>query len=207
MRKPCICDSTLINRIIAFHGHFCPGIAIGIRVAELALQQFNAFNKEDLIAVVESNMCGVDAIQFLTGCTLGKGNLVQKDFGKTAFSFYNRGDGKGFRAVLRPGSNETIGMELELRLLSEKLFNSTLDSIEEQRCEELKNKIFYTYMNMDLKHMFIITKKKFPVKRPNNTLSSMYCEDCGEMAIESHTRRFEGKIFCIPCFDKVKENI
>ncbi len=46
-------------------------------------------------------MCGVDAIQVLTGCTYGKGNLIHRDLGKMAFSFYRRTDGKCF-GRLRP---------------------------------------------------------------------------------------------------------
>jgi formylmethanofuran dehydrogenase subunit E len=57
---------------------------------------------EEIVAVVETDMCGVDAIQYLTGCTFGKGNLIHKDYGKNAFTFYRRRDGKAMRLVLRP---------------------------------------------------------------------------------------------------------
>ena len=55
-----------------FHSHMCPGLAIGIRAAEIALREVGprAAN-EGVVAIVETDMCGVDAIQFLTGCTLG----------------------------------------------------------------------------------------------------------------------------------------
>ena len=81
-----------IDRVIKFHGHSCPGLAIGIRVSELALERLGEPESGELIAVVETDMCGVDAIQFLTGCTFGKGNLIHKDHGKMAFTLRIKGN-------------------------------------------------------------------------------------------------------------------
>ena len=46
------------------------------------------------VAVTETDMCAVDAIQALVGCTFGKGNLIFRDRGKVAFTFFRRSDGK-----------------------------------------------------------------------------------------------------------------
>ncbi len=48
-------------------------------------------------------MCGVDAVQFLTGCTFGKGNLVHRDHRKNAYTFIRRSDGKAVRVSTRSG--------------------------------------------------------------------------------------------------------
>jgi len=68
-------SSDQMERAVQFHGHWCPGLATGIRAAELALREIGHEADEEVVAVVETDMCGVDAIQFLTGCTFGKGNL------------------------------------------------------------------------------------------------------------------------------------
>ena len=81
-------DPELIKKTIDFHGHWCPGLAIGIRAAEWALKEMGKAPDEEIVAVVETDMCGVDAIQSLTGCTFGKGNLIHKDYGKSAFTFF-----------------------------------------------------------------------------------------------------------------------
>ena len=70
-----------IRQVIDFHGHSCPGLAIGIRAAELALREIGPHAAdEEVAAVVETDMCGVDAIQFLTGsespCLTGGGYPV-----------------------------------------------------------------------------------------------------------------------------------
>ena len=95
-------DPVLVKQATDFHGHWCPGLAIGIRAAEWALKELGKAPDEGIVAVVETDMCGVDAIQSLTGCTFGKGNLVHKDYGKSAFTFYRRQDGKAARLVARP---------------------------------------------------------------------------------------------------------
>ena len=99
-----------IEAAIAFHGHLCPGLAIGIRAAELAQCELDNPSDDEIVAVVETDMCGVDAIQFLTGATLGKGNLIHRDYGKMAFSFFCRDTGKMKK------------WENVLRLLTETLF-------------------------------------------------------------------------------------
>jgi formylmethanofuran dehydrogenase subunit E len=199
----CSISKELIEKTIAFHGHSCPGLAIGIRAAELALQKFAHVNKEDLVAVVETDMCGVDAIQFLTGCTFGKGNLIHKDYGKTAFSFYDRSKNVGFRAVLRPDISGVIGSELRSLM---KIVEVGLASQEESnQVQKLRNTLQERYMKADLEEMFIVTAPDLPVPKPARILASLKCEACGEMAMESRTRRFDGKTLCLPCFEKVEQ--
>ena len=88
-----------------FHGHMCPGLAVGIRAAEIALREIGPHSAdEEVVAIVETDMCGVDAIQYLTGCTFGKGNLIHLDYGKNAFTFIRRSDGKALRILTRPNA-------------------------------------------------------------------------------------------------------
>lgn len=60
---------------VDFHGHACPGLALGYRVAVAALKHLDVsrVEDEDLVAVVENDACSVDAVQFACGCTFGKG--------------------------------------------------------------------------------------------------------------------------------------
>ena len=68
----------------------------------MCLKEIGQAADEEVVALVETDMCGVDAIQYLTGCTFGKGNLIHKDYGKNAFTFYRRRDNKAVRMVARP---------------------------------------------------------------------------------------------------------
>jgi len=86
-------DPQTIDGVIRIHGHVCP-VAMGIRAGEVALAEIGPHSgDEEVVAIVETDMCGVDAIHFLTGCTFGKGNLIHPDFGKNAYTFVRRSDG------------------------------------------------------------------------------------------------------------------
>ena len=56
---------------------------------------------EELVCVTENDACGVDAVQVITGCTMGKGNLLYRGTGKMAFSFYCRNSGASVRLCLK----------------------------------------------------------------------------------------------------------
>jgi formylmethanofuran dehydrogenase subunit E len=183
----------------AFHGHWCPGLAIGIRAAELALQEFPPEQGHDLVCLSETDMCGVDAIQYLTGCTLGKGNFLQRDYGKMAFSFFDRASGQGFRAVLKPETR--ADMDDELAGLMRKMADETADSRDRERAAELRQALQERFLNLELESMFSIQRLDQPPPRPPRILTSLACQACGEMTMESRTRRLEGRTFCIPCFE------
>ncbi len=59
----CQLDKQLIEKTISFHGHSCPGLAIGIRTAELAMEKLNITPSSSIVCVVETDMCAVDGIQ------------------------------------------------------------------------------------------------------------------------------------------------
>jgi len=178
----CNIPTELIDQTIAFHGHSCPGLAIGIRAAELAMRELGSPAEVDMVAVSETDMCGVDAIQFLTDCTYGKGNFLHRDYGKKAFSFFDRKTGKGFRAVL-----------------SQDVF-SGIDQGQREKALEL-------FMTLDLDDMFSITRLECEPPRPAKILESLTCEQCGESVMESRTRRFAGQTYCIPCFGTIEQKI
>ena len=81
----------------------CPGLAMGTRAAEIALEQIGKqASDEEVVAVVESDLCAVDAIQFLTGCTFGKGNLIHRASWENAFTFVRRSNNKTIRILTKP---------------------------------------------------------------------------------------------------------
>ena len=112
------------QRVIDFHGHLCGGLTIGYRAAKALMAELGARRDEDeeLVAIVENDSCAVDAIQFVTGCTFGKGNFVFRDYGKMAFTLWNRGTGKGVRVCRRPGARGLSTEEL-LAMKTEELFD------------------------------------------------------------------------------------
>jgi formylmethanofuran dehydrogenase subunit E len=182
----CTIDKKKIEQTIAFHGHSCPGLAIGIRAAELALDRLDFGPEEDMVCVVETDMCGVDGIQFLTGCTFGKGNLIHKDFGKAGFTFFDRGKSQGFRALFQ---------------------DDAIQAFEPAKGENEKQARTRAIMDADLADLFTVSPVDAPPVRPARILASMVCQECGEKVMESRIRRYGGKDLCIPCFAQHEQKI
>ncbi|TVQ95900.1 MAG: formylmethanofuran dehydrogenase [Desulfovibrionales bacterium] len=201
----CTLTQEQIDRAVSFHGHECPGLWIGLRAAELCLRELGHNDDNPIIAVVETDMCGVDGIQVLTGCTLGKGNLIHKDLGKTAFSFYRTTDGKALRAVFH---REAMGPEgQELRDLMKKVFAGTPTEDEQHRAKSLKAQARQRIFEAPLADLFTVTQPSASAPRPAKILDSLTCTACGESTMESRTRRFAGEIYCIPCFADVEQKV
>lgn len=195
-------DQQKITETINFHGHWCPGLAIGIRAAEWALKEMGKSPDEEIVAVVETDMCGVDAIQSLVGCTFGKGNLIHKDYGKNAFTFYRRRDGKAMRLVLRSDIYENTGPVLGK--LHQKMQTEGLNQEEEKLWKETRSNFSKRIMESDLTDVFEFKTPENPVPKKARILASLTCATCGEPVMETRTRRLNDQIFCIPCFEKVE---
>ncbi|MBD3181903.1 formylmethanofuran dehydrogenase [Candidatus Poribacteria bacterium] len=98
---------TLWEETVKFHGHQCGGLTWGYKVALFALEKlnFDRASDEELVVIVENDSCAVDAIQYVTGCTFGKGNFIFKDYGKHVYTFFNRNTGQSIRISRKKGTN------------------------------------------------------------------------------------------------------
>mgnify|MGYP000439328792 CR=1 FL=1 len=197
---PCQLTQEQIDHAIAFHGHWCPGLASGIRAAEWALAEMGPRSEdEELVAVVETDYCGIDAVQCLTGCTFGKGNLIYRDYGKLAFSFYRRSDGKAARLVLK-GMGNTAEQE-EMTALHRKKATG-LTPGEADRLQALREHVAAQTMDAALGDIFDIQALNDPPPQKARILESRVCDGCGERVMETRTRLRGNKCYCLPCFEK-----
>ena len=202
---PCTIPESVINDTIAFHGHKCPGLAIGIRAAELAMQELGDPREITMVAISETDMCGVDAIQFLTGCTYGKGNFLHRDYGKMAFSFYDRKTGKGIRAVLNNDSGSNLFSDYRALVNKEADGKATPEEI--ASIDTLRNDLQQHLMQVELQDLFNVTPVDTGLPRPARVLASLTCARCGESTMESRTRRLGGETLCIPCFNELDQKL
>lgn len=194
----CSLSQEQIERVIAFHGHWCPGLAIGIRASEYALAELGRDGDEDIVAVVETDMCGVDAIQVLTGCTFGKGNLIHRDYGKSAFTFWRRGDGKALRLVY--AADHLRGPDPRMQELNQKASSGLLTAAEQEELHRLRQERSQRIMEAPLEELFRVGEPAEPLPRRARIRTSLPCERCGEMTMETRTRRLEGRTLCLPCY-------
>jgi len=88
-----------LKRCGEFHGHICPGLIYGYRVAKEAMKLMNLRRAvdEEVVAICENDSCAIDALQVLLGTVAGKGNLIIKDFGKNAYTVLSRSTRQAYR--------------------------------------------------------------------------------------------------------------
>ncbi|MEK6744460.1 MAG: FmdE family protein [Nitrospirota bacterium] len=188
-----------LREAIQFHGHLCPGLALGYRVAKAALKELNAERPQDeeLVAVVENDSCAADAIQFVTGCTFGKGNLVFRDYGKHVYTFFNRRSGTGIRI-----SENYRGFENDSRYPELRKRQDAGEDVSRE-LEEFKIEKTAAILRADDKEFLTIEPASSPLPSPARIRASVRCAICGERFMESRARVTGGKSVCIPCFERM----
>ena len=183
---------------IQFHGHLCPGLALGYRVAKAALRELSAERPKDeeLVAIVENDSCAADAVQFISGCTFGKGNFFFRDYGKHVYTFYYRMTGKGVRI-----SEDYRGFENDPRFSELKRRQEAGEDVSVERKAYLIAKAT-AILRADEAEIMAITPLMSPPPEEAKIRGSARCALCGEKFMESRGRVKNGKIVCIPCFEK-----
>ena len=167
------------QEIVRFHGHDCPGLAMGYRMAKAGMNALNALRSEDeeVVAIVENNACGVDALQCVTGCTFGKGNFIFRDYGKHVYTLYSRKTGKGVRIVLHG-----TGIPKDMKENRTELIRFILGAKE---------------------HDILSTREVIiDTPEPARIHGSVNCDICGERVMETRIRNLNGKSVCIPCAER-----
>lgn len=87
--------------LVQYHGHLCPELAIGYRVSKIAMAELGITRENSLnfIAGAANSTSAVDAIQYMTGCTIGKQSFFIEDTGKHVYFFAGKPlhpvDGRG----------------------------------------------------------------------------------------------------------------
>jgi formylmethanofuran dehydrogenase subunit E len=180
-----------------FHGHICPGLAIGYRIAKYVKSHYPRSEDEELVCIAENSSCSVDAIQELLGCTSGKGNLLFKDYGKQAFTFYSRDKDKALRIYFKGELLE--GME-ELR---GKYFRGEASESEKREFERLREKIIQDILTARDEDVLSVQEVDIPAPEKARIYPSCRCDQCGESFMEILGRTFNGKVLCQKCFQKL----
>ncbi len=192
-------DEQTLQRVVDFHGHMCPGLAMGVQAAQIALREIGPHaNDEEVVAVVENDMCAVDAIQFLTGCTFGKGNLIHRDWGKNAYTFFRRSDGRAVRIAARPNAWQRDPEHQELFV---KVRTNQASPEEKARFRELHQSESHKVLGIEPGALFEVQEVTGPPPQRARIHASVICARCGEGAMETRIRRLGGRELCPPCFD------
>ena len=197
-----ILSSEAFKKCAEFHGHVCPGLAIGFKAAQALMARLGVTRApdEELVAIVETDACGADAIQVMTGCTLGKGNLILKNYGKHAFSLADRRRGKVFRACLR---SDAIVLDPEHLALFEKIRKGEAKAEEIERFEQLREMRLKEILGVDTDTLFTIKEVEADIPHKARIVKSAVCDQCGEPTMVDLLQERDGQKVCIPCEQRV----
>jgi formylmethanofuran dehydrogenase subunit E len=192
------------SEVTRFHGHVCPGTAIGYRAGEIAIKQLGSSRAadEEFLAILENDSCSADAIQVITGCTMGKGNLIFNDYGKHVYIFVNRDTGKALRLSLNKSIDE---MDHNFSKIREKAFSESASHEDKLEFEKHKNQISQKILDMPDPVLFHIEHLKIDIPKEARIFQSIRCVECGELVSEHRARVKNGGLVCIPCFNEFLE--
>lgn len=188
-----------LNRCIAFHGHLCPGLVYGYIVARKAMELLGISRScdEEVVTISENDTCAVDAFQVILGTTLGKGNLIVKDYGKNAFTVYNRTDKKAFRFLRTQGYQYEGKNREEFEKLEQAYASGKSTAVQRKRQKWLKA---LDLLTKPFDRVFETRSVLCPEPPYAPLAPSKACARCGEMTMATRMVQAEnGQRVCIPC--------
>ena len=185
------------------HGHYCPFLALGVLAAADAMTRLDADNDgmEDLLAVVETNGCFSDGVQYTAGTTFGNNSLIYRDFGKTAVTFVKRGDSLETLRYYLKDSNFVEQKYPEAAKLFKKVIAERKGTKKEQeKMKELWQEIAFEIIEADIKEYFKI-EENIEIELPDYApiFEDQNCSKCGENLMASKAVQKVDEVLCRNC--------
>ncbi len=186
--KPDIEFEKLLEESVKTHGHLCPGQVLGVRMSMLGLKLADISDpkgkdRKKFIVYVEIDRCATDAIQSVTGCSLGKRSLKFLDFGKMAATYVNLETDKAVRVLAREDSKN-------------KAKNYYPDIEDKYKCQ------LEAYKVMPDKELFEWTNVKVVIPEedmPGRPKRRIKCEKCGEFVQDTRDVSVDDTLLCKAC--------
>lgn len=178
----------LLEESTRIHGHICAGQVIGVRMAMIGLREIGITDpkgtqRKSLYVLVEIDRCATDAIQSVTGCSLGKRSLKWLDYGIMAATFVNLSTGKAVRITARE----------EARSLAKK-YSPDIEGKYKQQLE--------AYRIMPEDELFTIEQVAITIPEcdlPGRPIKRIQCAQCGDWVQDCREVIKDGKMLCKSC--------
>jgi formylmethanofuran dehydrogenase subunit E len=178
----------LLEESVRVHGHLCAGQVLGVRMSMLGLDQVGirdprGADRKNLIVFVEMDRCATDAVQSVSGVSLGKRSMKFMDFGKMAATFLNLATGQAVRV---------LALE-EARDRAKAYFPDVPDKYAAQ---------LEAYKVMPPDELFSVAEVDVelrPEDMPGRPLSRVVCAQCGEHVQDRREVVKHGRTLCRAC--------
>ncbi len=178
----------LLKESVRIHGHICPGQVLGVRMAMKGLEQVGindprGEDRKKLYLFVEIDRCATDALQSVTGCSLGKRSMRFVDYGKMAATFFNLSTDRAVRVFARE----------EAREKAKDYFPEIKDKYQ---CQ------LEAYKVMSDEELFLINNVTIsiaPEDMPGRPHGRVRCTICDEYVQDKREVLTSGKVLCRAC--------
>jgi formylmethanofuran dehydrogenase subunit E len=182
------------------HGHFCPFSAMGVKASVRAVKELDvkSTGMEEVVAIVETNNCFSDGVQFVTGCSFGNNALIYRDYGKTAFTLARR-SGDAVRISLRADRMMEERSPEATQLFEKVVVKRSGTEAEREQLRELWKELSFRILGIPDEEVFDIRKMTIKVPAYARIFANVNCSVCGENVMEPRARMKDGKPVCIPC--------
>ena len=191
-----------LKRCVEFHGHICPGLVYGYRVAKEAikLMKLRRSVDEEVVAICENDSCAIDALQVLLGTVAGKGNLIIKDYGKNAFTVLSRSKRQTYRFSRKTHYDYKSKDKSVFDRLDAAVAAGSASEDDRRNLKRLKVK---DLLAQPFEQIFITTQVPFDEPLYAQLAPSEPCAICGEMTMATKMIKLsDGRKACMPCSQK-----
>lgn len=190
---------SLLDKAVSFHGHVCGGQPLGVRMAMAGLRELGMTNPsetDNLVVFVEIDRCIADAIQIVTGCTLGRRRLKLINHDKFAATFLDISNGKAVR----------ISSKKDARAMAMKYAGTKGWIMPGERLEEFSERekmiIIKAYSEMPEADLISIEKVRVNLpeeEAPGPAMHVVTCDSCGELIFDHKEIARESRVLCGSC--------
>jgi len=178
----------LLEASVKTHGHLCPGQVLGVRMSMhgldlIGIKDPKGEDRKKLIVYVEIDRCATDAIQSVTGCSLGKRSLKFVDLGKMAATYVNLETGRAVRVLAKEDARDKA--------------KNYFPDIEDKYKAQLE-----AYKIMPDADLFEWKEVKVEIPEqdmPGRPLTRIKCEKCGEYVQDMREMNMGGRLVCRSC--------
>lgn len=194
----------LVN-IARYHGHLCPELAVGYRVGLTAQKELGLTRDtvSNFFILAENMTSAIDALQYMTGCTIGNQRFYAYDLGKHVYYFGRFHDGpepgEAMRvALVNPLINLGGAHYTEKRIMA-----GQAASAEVEEYQHAIDKSVSEILNIHEENLFV--RSKVSLRSPQVNYSSDYdkCSCCGEVVAVKNAMPGEKGLLCQICVSKM----
>jgi formylmethanofuran dehydrogenase subunit E len=191
-----------LKRVVDFHGHICPELALGSKFCEFVQHLLSENNLEDnnFSVLAENNTSALDAIQILLGVTVGNQRLMIMDYGKHNYTMYSRSKNKGWNFKMK---TMAFGDEEDFHRLEEKIINNSAQLEDMVSFQKLIDERVHQIFALSPEELFVIEPTQCAQQQPQES-TSLYtiCSMCGQQVLATRCIERRDRILCLPCFQK-----